>query len=43
MIIGGGVISVEFATVFAALNCKVTIVEAMPRPFPIWIKKISQI
>lgn len=42
VIIGGGVISVEFATVFAALNCKVTIVEAMPRLIPNMDKEISQ-
>lgn len=34
VIIGGGVISVEFATAFAALDCQVTIVEAMPRIIP---------
>lgn len=42
VIIGGGVISVEFATVFAALDCKVTIVEAMPRLIPNMDKEISQ-
>lgn len=42
VIIGGGVISVEFATVFAALDCKVTIVEAMPRLVPNMDKEISQ-
>ncbi len=42
VIIGGGVISVEFATVFAALGCKVTIVEAMPRLVPNMDKEISQ-
>ncbi|MDO4265905.1 MAG: dihydrolipoyl dehydrogenase [Eubacteriales bacterium] len=31
LIIGGGVIGVEFATVFSALGTKVTIVEALPR------------
>lgn len=41
-IIGGGVISVEFATVFAALGSKVTIVEAMPRLLPNMDKEISQ-
>lgn len=34
VIIGGGVISVEFATVYSALGSKVTILEAMPRLVP---------
>lgn len=42
VIIGGGVISVEFATIFAALGCKVTILEAMPRLVPNLDKEISQ-
>lgn len=42
VIIGGGVISVEFASVFSALGCKVTIVEAMPRLIPNMDKEISQ-
>lgn len=42
VIIGGGVISVEFATVFAALGTKVTIVEALPRIVPNMEKEISQ-
>lgn len=42
VIIGGGVISVEFATVFAALGCKVTILEALPRLVPNMDKEISQ-
>lgn len=42
VIIGGGVISVEFATVFSALGCKVTIVEAMPRLVLNMDKEISQ-
>ena len=41
-IIGGGVISVEFATVYAALGCKVTILEALPRILPNMDKEISQ-
>ena len=40
--IGGGVISVEFATVYAALGTKVTILEAMPRLVPNMDKEISQ-
>lgn len=42
VMIGGGVIGVEFATVFAALGCKVTILEAMPRLVPNLDKEISQ-
>lgn len=42
VIIGGGVISVEFATIFAALGCKVTIIEAMARILPNMDKEISQ-
>ena len=42
LIIGGGVISVEFATVYRALGCQVTIVEAMPRIVPNMDKDISQ-
>ena len=41
-IIGGGVISVEFATVYAAFGCKVTILEALPRILPNMDKEISQ-
>lgn len=42
VMIGGGVISVEFATVYAALGTKVTILEAMPRLVPNMDKEISQ-
>ena len=41
-IIGGGVISVEFATAFAGLGAKVTILEALPRLVPNLDKEISQ-
>ncbi len=41
-IIGGGVIGVEFATVFAALGVKVIIVEAMDRILPLMDREISQ-
>ncbi len=43
LIIGGGVISVEFATVYAELGCKVTILEALPRILPNMDKEISRI
>lgn len=42
IIIGGGVISVEFATAYANLGCKITILEAMPRLVPNMDKEISQ-
>ena len=41
-IIGGGVISVEFATAFAGFGTKVTILEALPRLVPNLDKEISQ-
>ena len=41
VIIGGGVISVEFATVYSALGSKVTILEAMPRLVPNMDKEIA--
>ena len=42
VIIGGGVIGVEFATVFANLGSKVTIVEALPRILQNMDKEVSQ-
>ncbi|MDL2214103.1 dihydrolipoyl dehydrogenase, partial [Clostridia bacterium OttesenSCG-928-O13] len=42
VIIGGGVIGCEFATVFSALGCSVSIVEAMDRILPTMDKEISQ-
>lgn len=42
VIIGGGVIGVEFATVYHALGCEVTIVEMMDRILPTMDKEISQ-
>ena len=42
VIIGGGVSSVEFATVYSALGSKVTILEAMPRLVPNMDKEIAQ-
>lgn len=42
LIIGGGVIGMEFASVFASLGCKVTIVEAMERILPTMDREISQ-
>ena len=41
-IIGGGVISVEFASIFNVLGSKVTIIEAMPSILPAMDKEISQ-
>lgn len=42
VIIGGGVIGVEFATIFSSLGCEVTIIEAMDRILPTMDKEISQ-
>ena len=42
VIIGGGVIGVEFASIFAALGSTVTIVEALPRLLGNMDKEISQ-
>ena len=42
VIIGGGVIGVEFASVYADLGCAVTVVEAMPRLLPTLDADISQ-
>lgn len=41
-IIGGGVIGVEFATIYQALGCEVTILEAMDRILPGMDREISQ-
>lgn len=42
VIIGGGVIGVEFATIFNSFGCEVTIIEAMDRILPTMDKEISQ-
>ena len=42
LIIGGGVIGVEFASVYAALGCKVTVVEMLDRLVANMDKEISQ-
>jgi len=42
VIIGGGVIGVEFASVYAAFGCKVTIIEALDRILPGLDREISQ-
>ena len=42
LIIGGGVIGVEFAIVFSSFGCHVTIVEAMERILPTMDREISQ-
>ncbi len=41
-IIGGGVIGVEFATIYNALSCDVTIIEAADRIIPNFDREISQ-
>ncbi len=42
IIIGGGVIGVEFASVYESFGCNVTIIEAMDRILPPMDKEISQ-
>lgn len=42
IIIGGGVIGAEFASVFSALGCEVAIIEAMERIVPTLDREISQ-
>lgn len=42
IIIGGGVIGVEMASIYSALGCEVTIVEAMDRLLPMMDREISQ-
>lgn len=42
IIIGGGVIGVEMASVYSALGCEVTVVEAMDRLLPMMDREISQ-
>jgi len=42
LIIGGGVIGVEFASIYSELGCEVEIVEAMDRILPAMDKEISQ-
>lgn len=42
VIIGGGVIGVEFASVYSAFGCTVTIIEAMERILPTMDREISQ-
>lgn len=41
-IIGGGVIGVEFASIYAALDSRVTILEAAPRILPMTDRDLSQ-
>ena len=42
VIIGGGVIGVEFATFYAALGCKVTVVEGLDRLLPNMDRELGQ-
>jgi len=42
IIIGGGVIGVEMATLYNALGCRVTLLEALPRLLPAMDREISQ-
>lgn len=42
VIVGGGVIGMEFASIYSALSCKVTVIEAMDRILAGMDKEISQ-
>ena len=42
LIIGGGVIGIEFASIYSELGCEVEIIEAMDRILPAMDKEISQ-
>ncbi|HIT89688.1 MAG TPA: FAD-dependent oxidoreductase, partial [Candidatus Merdenecus merdavium] len=42
IVIGGGVIGVEFATIFSSMGTKVTVIEAMDRILPTMDKEIAQ-
>lgn len=42
IIIGGGVISMEFASLYSAIGCQVTVVEAMDRILPTMDRELSQ-
>lgn len=42
IIIGGGAIGMEFATIFRSLGCEVTVIEAMDRILPTMDREISQ-
>lgn len=42
LIVGGGVIGVEFATAYSAFGCAVTVIEAMDRLLPTLDREISQ-
>ncbi|NFB33242.1 dihydrolipoyl dehydrogenase [Clostridium botulinum] len=43
VIIGGGVIGIEFANIFSSLGCKVTVIEMLPYILPPVDKEISEI
>lgn len=42
VIIGGGVIGMEFATAYSSLGCEVTVLEALPSILPAMDREISQ-
>ena len=42
VIIGGGVIGIEFATFYADLGCEVTVIEGMDRLLPNMDKELGQ-
>lgn len=42
IIVGAGVIGVEFASLYAALGCEVTLLEAAPRALPTMSREVAQ-
>ena len=42
IIIGGGVIGMEFASVYSSLGHGVTVIEALDRILPLWIRKLPR-
>lgn len=42
IIIGGGVIGIEFATFYSDLGCKVTVIEGMDRLLPNMDRELGQ-
>ena len=43
VIIGGGVIGMEFASLYQMLGCRVTVLEAMDRILPTWTGRCVRI
>jgi NADPH-dependent 2,4-dienoyl-CoA reductase/sulfur reductase-like enzyme len=39
MVLGSGVIACEYASIFAALGCAVTLLDKAPEPLGFWIRR----